>query len=1465
MKLNTVYERGKLTIEEFISLLEKDCVVNSLHRRVIVECADSSKLERLRFLFTSELSSETATCLYLNQQIDLMIELKDPALGQLDFSIKPIDILITPLTPLTLVHNSKISRTNLLTFLRSLLVFLNRKSERMLCGWELTTLNELNHYANTATGIEWLFIQPFIESTTPMGEEESLFFNGTLEKNSYKPIRCFITPKQFVTLQRLFGFSTNAEKIFFQSLAELIAPHDCDTARIKTIKKILTTPFEKKDLVLTCQSIQSMLAKKPTEALSSEEDQFYNTLAKICAPVEKIVNTNGAVIVEKKQTTLETPKASVKIETIERTNSVLSTSTSSLPKKTCQQIKAIELHAVLLFDSIMTIPTLADPFKAEDEKLICDLLPNRDPLFKALNSLGNKKDFTLENRIQLINWLKSNLNLLTTLIENFSTLHFRISTLELSELLIKLLISLREGIDSANLEYINNRIQLLKEDLLNACLYSGQYERLCTWLDTFATIPCTCSKETAYQFYYSKGIDSHFRCLVAQLTGDYDSAIKFGSQVKANINHALGLLSTHYGEDQKKITTKRGQVVQQKQYDPDIATQFLIASKQYIKCYAIAHLALSTELTSSNQFLDACESLRIVADDFEDSKTYHDLSGQIKSKYGLVSESSSKQIKPRVSHDLSNNKIRFNLLRHLLTIKRTVELHLRPHFDITIRNETLILVANNETRSLSVFKKLKKHSVDCTIDSNTIILSNFNSIQMKNIVEALSAQQPKSISNLDGIDTLKNSIAKEELHYRCLKNLHYRFFEPQNKTVFEVLNNELCVFYKKCQHPLLRLKTLLILVSLNLSESFKFWASGNYKEALQLFTEVNTHAYSAYQLISELAQTKYFYEASNIVRLIREKIDSHNDITSKVLFTSFLESCSKALSSVKDSFVGKLPSFHSFHFNVSNMVQFYESFEEIRNTLFNKPLCFERKDYDRRHQQLVESTFLCFESAYELLTQTTLSNIEGNSSEQAMIRAKKAYQNLCDLKTLYSISFPPHINSYIFVLKTIFENDLTLEKVIDYLNSAFNTISSNPNILHKIEIILRKNDWISNSSEKNKIRHITEELHQLIKILQSLKNEHRKAFASSILVYITRYLFVFFSYDFILKEVSCPSSQMDAIVLYDKTISIISFLESTLSIIDETEFSKTSVKNIKVLKTIIDFNKLLILNRDLEKKLREDLVLEEEFTEKIELLLPKASLSFTALLKHEELLVVPHSPLFQLAVTCQEMVTFSAKEINHSNADIQKIAGCYNNVSRHIIDLLPLILEDEYTPFSEEPFEATQAFQQLILLIDCLNKAHQGHGNNISADQLPFLRKMCDSFPDNQYIQYTLFTALSDNNPREQPCPEAVDFCRRAADAGHPHAQYYFSRILDQGWFGVIRDRVKAQDYLSRSNAQEYYRAQIRLAKLHKSGLFGQSEHNKEAETLHANAAMSNPETPNETRQKLAKEFDVIFIPNQLY
>ncbi len=1462
MKFDKVLDLAKVAIEEFIALLEKETVFNSLNRRVIVESNETAKLDRLRLLFTSDLSPETASSLYLNQQIDQMIELKDPILGSLDFTLAPIDSLIIPITPLTLVYHSKLSKSQILTFLRSLQLFLDKKSNQLLCGWELTRLNEYDYYTNTATGIDWAFFRPFVKSTTPDGEKDSLLFNMAIEGHAYDTIQCFLTPKQFVTLQKTNGLNSQAEIVCAQNLVEFITPQQTDTSRLTTIKKMLTPKDGKKDFVVICQTIHSILSKRPQEGLSETETLFYNNLGRIYNPVRRIVEINSEIPVEEKPNSAETLKPEGNKNPTTNSATKLDHSSLSLSKKLLQSLSNIELHAVLLQETLLTLPTLTDPFKAEDEKLICELLHSKAPLFQELKKLATDKSFTIEDQTHLVSWLMSSMHLLTELIEQFSALHFRLSTLELSTYLIELLMSLRSDCGSKESDYLNNQIHLLKEDLLNACLFSGHYERVLSWLAIFATIPCTFSENTAFPFYYSRGQDLHFRSQVAHLTGDFETASELGNQTKDVIEQAFSLLLTQYGKKQK---TSKQRAQPQIQYDPAIATDFLNATKKYIKCYALSHSALSTELFQFNRFLEAYESLKIVANDLENSKTYLEILDRIRSKFNLKFDSKSKQKKSTTSHELTTQKMRWCMVRNFLLIKRVLRSHLPPHFDLIENNETLVLLANKETQATALFAKLKKYSVTCTIDKKSINFTSFTTIQLDNLKKVLLSPPEKPSLHKIVPSSNKTEIGHEALRFRCLKNLHYKFFEHQKKAVFDVLDDELQVFYNQCKNPLLRMKTLLILVSLNLSSSFSSWASGQYQDAEDFFTSANTHSNTACQLLSNLSNNEHFAEASQICSIIKDKIESHIEVTTQVLFTSFLNSSSDYLNSVKPLLQGKISTFHWCHIGVNKMVTFFKNSEEIREVLFRKTLCFESKDYEKRHQLLVESTQLSFEAAYELLTQTALTKAEGNSPKIALERAQSAYKNLCDLKDQSGISLPAHIRSYIFVLKTIFESDLNLNQVLDHLNEALKIVNSNTNVAHKIEVILRKMDWISNGKIDSKIMRIIDELNQLFKLLRSLTTERAKSFSNQIMIAITRYFFLFFSYSLPFTDILSPTLQHDALELHELIQSIITYLEDTILVKDGSEFAISSLDNINTLKMIVKIRMLLISHSNLETKIRGDLVQKSDYSEGIQLLIPKMTITFSELLRHDDLLITPHSPLISLAITCQHMLSYSTAEQHNTNPEIQNLVSCYKTVSELTINIFPVLLQDQFKPFCEPNEDALSGFRQLILLTDCLNNAHLAYGLTISPDHLPLIRKMRDRFPNNIYIGYTLFRALSENNPRDTPCPEAIEACCKAADAGHSHAQYYYSVILVRGDFGATIDRDRAQDYLQKSNKQGYYRAQIRLAKLHKSGLFGRSEYNNEAAQLHAEAAMDNSETPDQARQELAAKFDVYFVPNQLH
>lgn len=1461
MKFNAVLELAKISVNEFIALLQKETVLNSLNRRVIVECNETHKLERLRELFTSEISSETAECLYLNQQIDQMIELKAPVLENLDFVLKPSDILIIPITPLTIVHHSRLSKIQLLIVLRALQQFLQKKSEKLLCGWELTALNEYDYFSNTSTGIDWFFFHPFVKLITPKGEKDSLLFNMTLEEHPYDRVKCYLTPKQFVTLQKLHGLNTLAETTFSQNIAPLIVPQDTDTVRLKTIKKMLTPKNEIKDTLSACIAVHTILSKRPLEGLSDTEAQFYDNLGMIYNPVQHIVEINSKITVNLNPIEINTAAPLGIDNASNHTAIAVKPVSSSLSKRLLQLLKDIELQTVLLEETLLTVPTLTDPFKAEDEMLICEILQNKNPLILKLGELAKDKTFSSEDRIHLLNWVKSNLHTLTNIVEKFSILQFRLSTYELTKQIIELLMSLRYDVEKRDIDYLNAQIHLFKEALLNACLYSGQYELVHSWLDIFATIPCPLSENTAYHFYYSTGLDCHYRFLVAQLTGDLDTAITLGNQNKVFIESAFSLLLQQYGKN-KKSGHQRSKP--QISYDPNSATLFLQATKKYISLYALSHLSFSTELIHSNRFLEACESLKVVANDLEGITTYNEIVARIKSEFNLIIDSSTKKKKSHPSHELTTTKTRWCSVRHYLKMKRALQNHLPAHFILTEKNESITLTAKKESQAKALFLNLKKHSITCTLDKKSIHLALLTSTPLDNLKKALQVPMEKYTTHPDSIPP-KTETTREELLFRSLKNLHYKYFGDQKKVIFDVLNEELKIFLNQCKNPSTRIKTLLMLVSLHLSSSFTHWSSGQYQESEKFFTETNNYANSAYQLLEKLSNTEHYTEAAHLCWIIKEKLESHLDITTQVVFTSFLKSSSEYLTSLKLTLAGKANTFFWCQVGVNNLLTFYKNSEEIRVILARKPVCFDVKDYINHEKLLVESTQLCFEAAYELLTETALARIEGNSPEIAMERAQTAYNSLCELRDHYALTLPAHIRSYILVLKTIFEPNLDLTKALSHLNEALKTANTHPNIIHKIEILLRKIDWISNNPIDSKIESILGEMTQLYHYLRSLKPGHATIFSNQIMITVQRYFFLFFSLNIPIINLLSSFPHKDAIALHEITLSIVNHMENTLLIKDGSDFAISSFDNINTLKMIIKIRMLLISHSALERRIRNDLYLESQYSDNIHLLIPKMIITFSDLLRYDDHLISPHSPLIRLAVACQQMMNYSSTEEKSTDSDIQSLASCYKTVAELTINTLPMLLQEQFKPFCEPEQNVMHSFQQLITLVNCLNDAHVSNARKIHSDNVTLIRKMSERLPDNMYIAYTLYKVLSDNNSSDIQCPDAIEACRKAADAGHPHAQFYYSKILDNGYFGSPINREKAQDYLQLSLEQDYYRAQIRIAKLYKSGLFGKSEYTEECAQHYAEAAMSNAEIPDSKKQHLHQEHDVIYIPNQLY
>jgi len=202
----------------------------------------------------------------------------------------------------------------------------------------------------------------------------------------------------------------------------------------------------------------------------------------------------------------------------------------------------------------------------------------------------------------------------------------------------------------------------------------------------------------------------------------------------------------------------------------------------------------------------------------------------------------------------------------------------------------------------------------------------------------------------------------------------------------------------------------------------------------------------------------------------------------------------------------------------------------------------------------------------------------------------------------------------------------------------------------------------------------------------------------------------------------------------------------------------------------------------------------------------------------------------------------------------QELSEAYLIFSESVKDWLQSFLSAELLRTLTGEDTSSDWFEQLFYLIYCINYAHDPEGNKISSEHIPLIRRMHQRYPNSQTFSFTLYKALSENTPRNIPCPEALELCLFAANKGHSQAEYYYARLLESGDFGAEKNPALSKDYLNRSSENGYFEAQFHLAK--------SAQTSEEADT-HYELALTNPQTPLAIREKLLED-DRIFLPSQL-
>jgi hypothetical protein len=1498
MKFDTLLELTITTTKDMIALLENGTTSNSLGQRVIIGIDSPKTAERLGELF-SQASSSTqqsnyAVCIgqYLNQMIHQMDALMTRSASKSNGSagheqsnggVNPKDFFFIPMAPVILSYPSTLSQTQVLGFLKNLLPFLEHKNNNLLNRWHLETSESGEHFSNQATGMDWTVFLPFVKKITPPGEKDSVFFTNSIEDHLHEFIHCQLTPQQLIALQQQHGIKTLEESQFIEALKRLTQPIETDTGRVPFIKKLLSTFCHKEDCEGAFDHIDKILNHKNGVVLTEEEKKCHEALRKITSPYLPIRNLKKLHLKATTTITLESKKPNINGKKADLTRSLCDFS-SSFPSEIIELFSEIELRFVLLEESLSTLPRLMEPYDSTDEELICDNLID-DSLsvisegIKSLSVFAKQPCTTILQCSQLVVWVESAFkSQFDRIIEQLLNLHFRLSTFRLSEHFIRLIIAIKSNCGEKETDYLNNLSHDLKENFLNAFLYSGHYELLLQWLNYFKIVPCTLTSSNAYQYFYGQGVDQHYRCLLAQLVGDLTTARYHADQAKSRIDLAMTLFTN--------------------KHDLSLSEAFMIATGSFIDNFALSHLTLASEWLQCGRFTEAAESYGIHRDEISGTESFNKVIRSTNNQFRIKIPSMGpmKTSNPLFQSSLTN--IRWCTLRNFLSVKRWLMAHLPNHAKVVVKNGVLTIESNDQNiiRKLSV--ALEKDSTPFKKNKSQITLSNFDKVKLDTLKSAFGLLDNISETTSTLVASWDRSVVSaDKIRYRCLKNMHSKFFEPQERATFELLDRELQNFIIQCQDPLLRLKSLQWLVSLNITQAFTFWAQGETTESERHFTAAKNHAAAARQLFPE----------HPLLSVIDARINDHADVTTHLLSQSLFQASFQNIQALQNSDKIKSTIFHWSRLGGLHMLLYFDKVQNIRDNLLQRTLCFEPSMYEKREDLLGQATLLAFEFAYELFSQPTLARLEGNTSEVAQNRAHKAYRNLLDTQKLISIKIPAHVESYILVLRCVIEKQHE-NLAIALLKNALKIAQNNPNLLHQIDIIFRKIEWLFYLNKTVIFVNIGEELIGLLKLLKKSGTQVTKNFSQHLIVTITSYFSQHLAIT--LNILDCPprSALKSVDHCFQLQLTILQYLEDAfLRKIDNAEFLSRSIESINALRDTLNnasniiariesthtkpnhknsTRKFLIANKgpsltltinpsnkkntlsgfELEQLLREDLAFANAVSEIDHFLIPKVFKCQNRLLAHTDMLIAPQSALIGLVVACNQMLNYSWTGPKNHLVEKSELYQCYQLIASETLTLLPKLIPTLFSVLSaQNSADPVDVFQRLTQLISGLNNAHLATGAKITAEHLPLIQEMCARYPDNFYLSYTLFVALSDNTSRTTPCPQAIDACEKAAQAGHPHAEYYYSGILRRGDFGAEIKPDVAQDYLQKSNQQGFYRAQMRLAQLHHSGFFGTSQYNKQAAKIHAKAAMCNVETPQHTKIKLMDRHDIYFLPSQSF
>ncbi len=1475
MKLAEFFRQSIETIDYSLALLEQPTKPSEKNPIRMLCVEPEEKLQRLTALFSAEPQPRHLThyAVHSAHYLNLLImdvsttptgstpgeptpqETQEPQTQKPASTPNKADFFFLPIDPITIVYNSECSPQLMSKYLGFIKKELEQRRDNLLTGWQVNRSPKGLCFYNSASSIDWHLFLSCINGQNPPADENKIMFEGQGVDNA--ELVCRITAEKYLQLHHEHGVSLlDSDTLFLSALRKVLLENQQEY--LQKHRSFLLTQLQSKSASELAGLTESIARNGKATAMNGCL-AFYDTLDTISfiflqskkllthPPVPISLNSASRVTEKRKSIVVSLDDLSTHFDEDSR-----------------QPFIDCITQLLRLLKTAQTLPMLKEPYRYQNEALISDVLLNLNTVLTIISTLKQimAKAEPRSNQMKVcVQWLQeSAMVIFYDIIETFFECRYHSAIIQLSCAVITLLQVVKSKVDENSITFINQSIYQFKDNLLNSLLTTGQYSFLLNCLNYFSQLlPQLCDKQH-YDFYLQKASDHNYLALVSQHRSDYATA-------RSHLDKAWEYL----------------ECVVNPQFLPSglDSTPYFESTKSTIESLALCYRALGTEEFEDRNFQVA----KTLCEKGKDEKVL-EITVRLKNVV-LLPQRKVVTTKLTTKKELTIDDSRINAhwcsLYNFISIRDWLSKNLKNPNNFSAANGQLILTSSKKNGLNILSAHLSEKKIPHGIQPKEIILEDFSTIELRAIQEAFSAYygqvKPAPVKDEDSAqqnrpalhpsEVLENPDS-EELELFNLKSMHYKSIHHYEGAYFELVAESLEAFYQRCKDPRSKIRALSFLVSSLLARSlFLRTTQEGSDNPDSLLKKAKEFAAAGRQFAVEQFSSEKQTADSKVIETLDTldaRIVDHETILSEYLPMRDLVKAQTILSTLHNTVKGQPAYCYSMLLGASNILANYNQIATLRNNLLQKTLCLRKDTYQKRVEFIRQLTLFSFELAYELFSQPALGNPDNNTEEQAFARIQEEYRILLELQRSMNIVFSESVQSAILVVRSAIEKESPLESRLQLLDQAFKLVKTNPNTLKSALILLRKIDYVISCEINDSFRIIHDLLKSLMIFIRgtqsqrSLKNELNSVYvAHEVCAFISNYLTLSQGNLMRFEAHSLRDSFTVQLAILEQYRSII-LAQHTPSPMYELVKSYCEPAIACVKKSLSILQAIPI-----EEKVREDLRKKNKKTGEIHFLIPKLLLSEMRLSEipaNQHDLFAPCSPLISLVLSCHEMLDYELNREKLGSLFNDELNTAYKLITNNVVQTLDTFLPERLAQLLKGENQNSSCLTPLYQVFQAMNNAHSPNGKSITADTIPMIRQLLSLYPDQPYLNFTLYRALADNTSKDTECPELVQACYKAAEAGHTFAQYRYACLLQTGNYGTDKHEGAARIYLDQAAQSGYYKAEIRLAKLHKQGLFGY-EQNKKFAKMHAKRALGNPELPENLASNLRTDYNILFIPIQ--